>query len=306
MTAPAAAFDLQGHRGARGLLAENTLESFARALDIGVTTLETDLAITRDDHVVLSHDPTLNPDITRDAGGHWLAARGPAIRMLTLQEVKRFDVGRINPASKYASQFPEQGAVDGARIPTLGELFALVATSGLAARFNLEIKCSPEYPDETLDPETFARLVVETVRRAGLQSRVTIQSFDWRAVLAARRLAPEIATSGLTVETAAMNNVAAVEGSPSPWLGGIDPARYGGSVPRSVLAAGCGTWSPYWRSLDAALVAQSHALGLKVVPWTVNSPEDIAAVIGMGVDGLITDYPDRAIKVLANQGRTLR
>ena len=103
---PAAAFDLQGHRGARGLAPENTLAAFARALEIGVTTLETDLAVTKDGVLVLSHDPVLNPDIVRGADGKWLSAPGPAINTLTLAEIKRFDVGRLDPSSKYARAVP--------------------------------------------------------------------------------------------------------------------------------------------------------------------------------------------------------
>ena len=177
------AFDLQGHRGARGLLPENTLLGFARALEIGVTTLETDLAVTRDGILVLSHDPVLNPDIARGPDGAWLAAPGPAIHSLTLAELGRYDVGRIRPDSKYAKTFPAQVPSDGQRIPTLAQLFDLAGASGKSPRFNVETKLSPDKPDETPGAETFARLVVEAIRSAKLEARVTIQSFDWRTLL---------------------------------------------------------------------------------------------------------------------------
>src|SRR3954454_11349904 len=122
---PAQAFDLQGHRGARGLAPENTLEAFATALKIGVTTLELDLAMTRDGALVVSHDSVLNPDHTRAPDGKFLATAGPAIRSLTLDEVKRYDVGRLKPGTAYAANFPEQRAMDGARIPALSEVFEL-------------------------------------------------------------------------------------------------------------------------------------------------------------------------------------
>src|SRR5204863_4328112 len=109
------AFDLQGHRGARGLAPENTLAAFAMALEIGVTTLETDLAVTSDGVLVLSHDPVLNPDIVRGADGRWLSAPGPAINTLTFAELARFDIGRLDPASKYARPFPAHKSVDGER-----------------------------------------------------------------------------------------------------------------------------------------------------------------------------------------------
>ena len=302
---PVHAFDLQGHRGARGLAPENTLAAFARALEIGVTTLETDLAVTSDGVLVLSHDPVLNPDIVRGPDGNWLTTPGPAINTLTLAEIKRFDVGRLNPSSKYAHQFPAQKPMDGERIPTFAELIGLADKSGKTPRFNIETKSSPDKPAESPDPESFARQVVETVRAAGLTRRATIQSFDWRTLLAAKKLAPEIETVCLTYQKMLQDKVDGGSRRPSPWLAGLDPADNGGSVPRLAAAAGCGTWSPYFRELGAATVAEAHALGLKVVPWTVNDKDDLARAIDMKVDGLISDYPDRARQVMAEKGLPL-
>jgi glycerophosphoryl diester phosphodiesterase len=302
---PVAAFDLQGHRGARGLVAENTLAGFAEALQIGVTTLESDLGVTKDGVLVHAHDRVLNPDIVRGPDGSWLSAPTAAINALTLAELKRFDVGRLNPSSKYAQQFSGQRAVDGERIPTFAEVADLVAKSGKPVRFNLETKLSPDKPDETVDADTFARLVVEAVRAAGLALRVTIQSFDWRTLLAAKKLAPEIETVCLTYKTTLEDRVEAGSRRPSAWLAGLDPRDFGGSIPRLVAATGCGTWSPYFRELDAAAVAEAHAAGLKVVPWTINDSADMARIIDMKVDGLITDYPDRARKVMADKGLSL-
>ena len=275
-----------------GLAPENTLAGFARALEIGVTTLETDLAVTKDGVIVLSHDPVFNPDVVRGADGAWLAPPIPPINSLTLAELKRYDVGRIKPGSKYAQQFPEQQPVDGARVPTLAELFDLAKSSGKTPRFNIETKLSPDKPDEAPAPETFARLVVEAVRAAGLSSRTTIQSFDWRTLIAARKLAPEIETVCLTAASTLKDKTVDGERRPSPWLAGL---RSGGlcglQYRRLVKAAGCGTWSPRFVELTADLVADAHALGLKVVPWTINTPADMARIIDMKVDGLITDYP---------------
>jgi glycerophosphoryl diester phosphodiesterase len=300
---PALAFDLQGHRGARGLMPENTLPAFEKALAIGVTTLETDLAVTRDGVIVVTHDPRLNPDLVRDASGVFVRGPGPSIRSLSFGEVQTFDVGRLNPAGKYASQWPEQTPVDGSRMPRLADVFALAARTAPTVRFNIETKLSPLKPDETVDPEMFAALVVAEVRAAGVASRVTVQSFDWRTVLAVKRQAPDIVTACLTIDTPTTSTLRpTVEGKPSPWLAGLDPADEGGSVPKLVARAGCATWSPFWRNLDGAVVKAAQSLGLKVVPWTVNQPADMAAVIALGVDGLITDYPDRAHKTLAAAG----
>src|SRR5437763_12408148 len=171
---PAMAFDLEGHRGTRGLAPENTLTAFRKALEIGVTTLETDLAVTKDDVIVISHDPFLNPDMVRDPEGRWLTAKGPAIRTLTLAELRRYDIGRVNPSSAYAKQFPEQHPSDGERFPTLAEVFALGKASAKPVRFNVETKITPTSGAETPDPAAFAKLVVDAVRAAAVSERVTV------------------------------------------------------------------------------------------------------------------------------------
>ena len=296
------AFDLQGHRGARGLRPENTLGAFSFALAAGVTTLETDLAVSKDGTLVISHDPRLNPDIVRTADGRWLAERGPPIHSLTLAELKRYDIGRLNPGSPYARQFPEQRPEDGERFPTLAEVFALVKSQNHPARLNIETKITPDNAGETVDADTFATLTVEAIRNAGFARDATIQSFDWRTLVAAKKLAPEIETVCLTIETRGDDTVRRDASTPSPWLGGFDIRAYEGSLPRAVKAAGCSTWSPFWGNVTAANITESHALGLKVLPWTVNEPRDMTRLIDMNVDGLITDYPDRARRVMAEKG----
>jgi glycerophosphoryl diester phosphodiesterase len=179
----AMSFDLQAHRGGRGLAPENTLTSFSNALDIGVNTLELDVGITKDGVMVISHDRYLNADITRDAQGVFLAGRGPTIASLTFAELQRYDVGRQNPASNYAKSFPQQKGTDGERVPTLASLFALAAKRGATdVRFNIETKISPSAAAETLAPEPFVRALIAEIRSAGLTRRATIQSFDWRTL----------------------------------------------------------------------------------------------------------------------------
>jgi glycerophosphoryl diester phosphodiesterase len=301
----ATAFDLQGHRGARGLAPENTMAAFQRALDIGVTTLELDLALTRDGVLVVAHDPYVNPDLARDGDGRWLTTRGPLIRSLSQEELGRYDIGRVNPASAYARQFPEQKPADGERYPTFAQVLSLARADRKAVRLNVETKLNPDRADETADPTTFAIAVVDAVRGADLTSRTTVQSFDWRTLQAVQRLAPAIATVCLTIRTDSNDNVGDRDGMPSRWTGGLSLAAHGGSVPRLVKAAGCMGWSPFWRNVDAAGIAEAKALGLTVVPWTVNDVADMGRLIELGVDGLITDYPDRLRRVLAEHRRPL-
>jgi glycerophosphoryl diester phosphodiesterase len=292
-------FDLQGHRGARGLAPENTLAAFRKALEIGVTTLETDLGVTRDDVVVVSHEPALYPPIVR-VDGAWLEAPGPPLRTLAFADLARYDIGRTDPASAYGKNWPEQRAVDGERFPTLDEVLALAKSAGVRA--NVETKVTPTSGDAVADPDTFARLVVERIVAAGMEQRVTVQSFDWRTLVAVRRLHPTIRTVCLTNEGGSFDTLATRDGVPSPWLAGLRLADHGGSVPALAKAAGCATWSPNHAALTRERLAEAKSRGLAVVPWTVNQPGDMARLVDWGVDGLITDYPDRARKVLADKG----
>lgn len=292
-------FDLQGHRGARGLAPENTLLAFERALAIGVSTLELDCAVTKDGVVVISHDPELNPDITRDDNGGWLAATGPAIAQLTLAELHRYDVGRIKPGSRYEQRFPRQLGADGIRIPRLAELFELVKRSGNdSIRFNIETKISPEAPSQTLEPEAFARAIIAEITRAGLSKRAVIQSFDWRTLKVVQAESPEIATVYLTAQETWLDTIQANRESGSPWTAGITLAQ-AGSVPKMVKLAGGRIWSPYFGGLTRAQLDEAHTLGLAVIVWTVNERTDIERMIELGVDGLISDYPDMARSVMA-------
>jgi glycerophosphoryl diester phosphodiesterase len=292
--APCLAFDLQGHRGARGLMPENTLQGFAAALSIGVTTLELDLGMTKDGVVVVSHDNLLNPDHTRGPDSQFLKSKGPAIRSLTLAELRRYDVGRLKPGTRYAASLPEQRAVDGATIPTLAEVFDLVRRAKADhIRFNIETKITPESGAEVADPEAFAAAVVRDVRDAGMAARVSVQSFDWRALAAVKRIAPEIELSCITVERQWRDNLQRGGRGASPWTAGLDIDDFESSAPRLVKAAGCAIWSPMFQDLSPVELAEAKAIGLKVVPWTVNERSQMERLIRAGVDGIISDYPDR-------------
>jgi len=305
MAGAAAALDLQGHRGARGLLPENTLAAFAQALSIGVTTLELDAAITRDGVVVVSHDATLNPDITRGTDGQWLSHDDIAIHALTFTELQQYDVGRIRPLSAYARRFSGQQPVDGARMPKLAEVFALATRAGnTQVRFNIETKISPGHPQRTLPPEAFAHALIALVREMRLGPRVTIQSFDWRTLQVVQRDAPEIATAYLTAQQTWQDNIRSRDKS-SPWTAGLHVRDYGGSLPRLVKAAGGAIWSPYFGEVTRETVLEAQQLGLKVVVWTVNEPRDIEQMIDLGVDGIISDYPDRLRRIAGGRGLTL-
>ena len=300
------AFDLQGHRGARGLVPENTLAAFKAALSIGVTTLELDVGLSKDGVLVVYHDRWLNPAFTRDGEGGFLSGRGPLVRNLTVEELKRYDVGRLNPALPYAKTFPEQRPADGERIPTLAEVFDLVSRSGAdKVRFNIETKLSPNAPEDTAAPDAFAQALAAAIREAGLALRATVQSFDWRTLKAMQRIAPEIERVCLTTESANFDTIQRGKPGASPWTAGLDVDDYGGSTPRLVEIAGCQVWSPAFRDLKPESLAEARALKLKVMPWTVNERADMERLLAMDVDGIITDYPNRLRALMAERGMAL-
>ena len=299
------ALEILGHRGARGLAPENSLPGFARALAIGVSGFELDCAITRDGAVVVHHDALLNPDTARGSDGQWLKESGPAIWSLTFDALQRYDIGRIDPRSEYASRFPVQEPADGTRVPRLSDLFDLTRRAGNeSARFCLELKCSPLKPGQTTGPEDFARRVIAVVRASGMEQRSAILSFDWRTLAAARKEAPEIPTVHLTAQQPWMNNVLAGETS-SPWTAPLHLSRFAGSIPAMIEAAGGAAWAPYYEEIGPAQLADARSRGLKVPVWTVNEPAAMRRTIELGVDGIISDYPDRLRQVAGDMGVTL-
>ena len=212
----------------------------------------------------------------------------------------RFDVGRIDPSTPYARTFATQQPVDGTPMPTLAAVFERVKALGAAGvHFNIETKLSPLKPDETPSPEHIVRVLLKVVRDAGMLQRVTIQSFDWRTLREVQAAEPSVRTAYLSIQTANNDNI-----RDGRWTAGIGLATHG-SVPAMVKAAGGAVWSPNAGALSEPLLRQAQSLGLRVIPWTVNQVADMERLIGWGVDGLITDYPDRLREVMARRGLPL-
>ena len=303
MTAPPrrlTPFDIEAHRGGRALRPENTLPAFANALSMGVDTLELDMGVTRDGIVVVAHERGLNPDITRAGDGHYIDAAIPFVK-LTLAELKQYDVGQIRPGSAYAARFPDQRAIPSTRVPALAEVFALVRRSGdRHVRLNIETKIDPAQPEESLDPRGFVTAVLTLLRQEQFSDRVLIQSFDWRTLLLVQQQAPEVPTVYLTQQSGPDATIHVNE--PSRWTAGFDPRDHGGTVPRAIQAAGGRIWSPYYGDVDARSLEEAHQLGLPVIVWTVNRPDDMARLIDMGVDGIISDWPDLLRAEAAKKG----
>ena len=316
--APAAAhprhdFDLQAHRGGLGLVVESTLASFANGLETGVTTLELDVQITADQQAVVTHDRKISGAKCLDtapatAGDPQYPYVGKYIKDLTLAQVKTLDCG-----TKTLPDFPGQRADPGATMPTLREVFALVHEyRANKVMLNVETKVEAGAPEQTAPREQFVRITAEEIRRAGLLRQVTIQSFDWGSLMLMRRTEPALPLVALT------NYDFLQTGKPgaSPWLGGIDIDDFGGDPIAAIASFGATTFSPvhgfpqngkvtdpdYRPYVTAAMVAHAHEYGIKVVPWTIDDPATMRKLIDDGVDGIITDYPDRLRDVMAEYG----
>jgi glycerophosphoryl diester phosphodiesterase len=277
---------VQGHRGARGLFPENTLEGFQAAWALGIRAFELDVGMTADDVVVVSHDPALNPDITRGPDGAWLRGRGPLLRSLTMAGLAEYDVGRVRPWTAYAARFRVQRPIDGARVPALAAVLAALPE----AWFTIELKTDPCRPDWTVPAEVLADATMAVVDAAGAAGRVMLESFDWRGPRHVRRQRPEVPLAWLTrAETVRDARL---------WWGGASPEDFGGSVPKAVAAEGGQVWAPEHPGLTEVEVAEARAVGLGVLPWTVNRAADMRWLIGWGVDGVITDRPDVAFRAI--------
>lgn len=291
-----------GHRGAAGLAPENTLAAFAAALDMGVDAVELDVHLTRDGILVVYHDFTLKPETTRTPDGEWLDMwTGLAIRDLSLAELKTYDVGRLDPDSFYADRYPDQMPVDGETIPTLREVVALMQVRGFPAELWIEIKTSPMEPQVSSRPEDVAKAVVNLLRQEDITGAVKILSFDWRALIRVQQLAPDMPTVFLTNTSARMDTIQMGEHGPSPWTAGLDIDRHAGSIPALVAAAGGRYWAPRHNQISPEDVAAAHRLGIKVFIWTPDKKTDLRRGLRQGVDGIITNRPDRLITMLGNR-----
>jgi glycerophosphoryl diester phosphodiesterase len=293
--------DIIGHRGAAGLAPENTLTAFARGCEEGVDAVELDVLLTADRNIVVHHDYFLKPEITRTPDGKWLKRAGPMIRELTLEKLKAFDVGRLKPGTRYSRRYPAQQPADGERIPTLDDVIELAKEKcDSATQLWIEIKTNPEKPDLTPAPETVAAAVIQLLRAQNITGRTRILSFDWRVLVHIQKIEPEIPAVYLSLEGRNLNNIQAGRPGASPWMAGLDIEDFGGSIPRAVKAAGGRCWAPYYKHLTYDLLEEAHNLGIQVFVWTPDRRSDMARLIEMGVDGIITNRPD-ILNTIANE-----
>lgn len=278
---------------------ENSLEGFDFALTIGVELLEFDVVLTRDSEPVITHNHRLHSASFRDTDGFFLRGEEPKVSSLKLEDVARFDIGRLNGHSIYGQRFPDQAQMDGIRVPRLDDLLNLVTQpQNHRAHLLLEIKSDP---DMAQDPDYRHRLVAEVVRRvraAGVENRTLLHSFDWNLLAECQRQAPDIPASYLSQMPE--NKADAGEDSALD----VTPLFEHGvqSIPTKVKEAGGQLWCPYYADITPESLATARALGLVVLVWTVNDLVDIDRMIDLHVDAICTDYPGRVQRRLADRG----
>ncbi|OSC40635.1 glycerophosphodiester phosphodiesterase [Mycobacterium decipiens] len=289
-------FDLQAHRGGRGEATEESLRAFAKALELGVSTLEFDIVITKDGQPMVWHDPTIQSEKCTDTGPAFVGDPqypyvGKLVHDLTLVQIRTLDCG------KQLSEFPRAEVVRSNKIATLPEVFALTDSYRADVRYNIETKVEADRPGTSAEPQEFVDVILAAVRSAGKLDRVEIQSFDWRTLPMVHRDEPSIPLAALWDEKTWVPD--------SPWLGGINAAVVGDPVIGAMMV-GATILSPRYGLVDgSAFVDRAHALGRKVIPWTVNDPDAMRQQIDAGVDGIITDYPTSLRGVLAELGMPL-
>lgn len=267
------AFDIQGHRGCRGLYPENSIPAFKNAIELGVTTLELDVVITKDKQVVVSHEPYVNSLICLDFDNEEIPdSMGRRINLykLNFDELKQYDCG-----SKTHPYFPNQKKL-AVHKPLLSEVFDLADSLNSNVRFNIEIKARPEYDNEyTPEPKEFVSLVLKTIKSSEMLQRSTLQSFDLRVLEEIRIQNEDIPIAILVDEDESIDNK-------------LSQLSYKPEI-----------LSPYYKLLNETIVKENKLDGYRVIPWTVNDMSDLEMVLKWKVDGIITDYPDRLLKIIS-------
>jgi glycerophosphoryl diester phosphodiesterase len=309
------------HRGGAGLWPENTLDAFTNAMDMGADGIEIDVHLSRDGVPVVHHDESLKPSIARGLNGEWLVRPTPLLKDLSYAEMRRFDIGRLRPGSRYGARYPDQTAMDGAFIPRLEDVLNGVR-SHAKPDFHIYVELKTDLLDltQSADPKTLAETVAKLIRQAGLGHRVTFVSFDWRALAHARALAPEIGNAFTTLPFYSIDpdDASAAKDAPgsedeairkaskngADWYGGHDWRDQQGpdfatKMLKAMKAGGAGGWFAWAGDVTAETVATARELGLTVSCWTVDEPAEMRRLSALGVDAILTDRPDRLKAVLA-------
>ena len=284
---------IYGHRGARGDLPENTLESFKYLFKNNINAYETDILISKDLIPVITHDFRLDPSFTKDNEGNWITDENMIIFDLSYEELLKFDVGSLNKLSRYGRRFVNQKTLENQKIPKLSELLELSSKNKSEnLLINLEIKSTPDEENLTPGPEEMVKLVMREVNKSNLQNKIIISSFDWRTLTEIKNFYPEISRAYLSFQQQAGIKIKNTIYNRSPWMSYL-PFFEKYELPKIIKSQGGKAWHPYHKDITKKLVDISHQEDLPVNVWTVNEEYDMLKMIEYGVDGIMTDYPLR-------------
>jgi glycerophosphoryl diester phosphodiesterase len=276
---------IYGHRGARGVLPENTLESFKYLFENNIHAYETDILISKDFIPVITHDFRLDPSYTKDINDNWIEDENIKIIDLTYDQILQFDVGTLNKLSKYGRKFINQKSLQNQKIPKLSELLKLTSDNIVEdLLINLEIKSTPIEKNLTPEPDEMVKIIIDEVSRSNLEDRIIYSSFDWRVLREIKERDSKIPRAYLT--SGARGKIY----DKSPWLD-FTPLHNGVELPELIKALGGSAWHPNYKDVNKEIVQISHDKGLPVNVWTVNRESDMLRMIDYGVDGIMTDYP---------------
>jgi glycerophosphoryl diester phosphodiesterase len=284
---------IYGHRGARGDLPENTLESFKYLFDNAINAYETDILISKDLVPVITHDFRLDPSLTKDKEGNWIKDEDIKIFDLTYDEISKFDVGSLNKLTRYGRRFVNQRSLENQKIPKLSELLELSSKNVLQnLLINLEIKSTPDEKNLTPDPKDLVQIVLNEINNSNLKDKIIISSFDWRILREVKKQSPEIPRAYLTFQQEKGMKIKKTIYSKSPWIDHI-PLTIVYDLPKIIKELGGSAWHPYYKDINKKAVKDAHDNNLPVNVWTVNDEDDMLKMIEYGVDGIMTDYPLR-------------
>ena len=284
---------IYGHRGARGDLPENTLESFKYLFKNNINAYETDILISKDLIPVITHDFRLDPSFTKDNEGNWITDENIIIFDLSYDELLKFDVGSLNKLSRYGRRFVNQKTLENQKIPKLSELLELSSKNKSEnLLINLEIKSTPDEENLTPTPEEMVKLVMKEVNKSNLQNKIIISSFDWRTLTEIKNHYPEISRAYLSFQQQTGIKIKNTIYNRSPWMSFL-PFFEKYELPKIIKSQGGKALHPYHKDITKKLVDISHQEDLPVNVWTVNEENDMLKMIEYGVDGIMTDYPLR-------------
>ena len=281
---------IYGHRGARGVLPENTLDSFQYLFDNDINAYETDILISKDSIPVITHDFHLDPSLTQDEEGNWLEDENIKIIDLTYDQISKYEVGSLNKLTKYGRRFLNQKKLENQKIPKVSELLDLTSKNKVSDLvINLEIKSTPVQENLTPSPEEMVKIVLEEVNKSNLTDKIIYSSFDWRVLREIKNYNPEIPRAYLSFEQQGSGSFGNIYDQ-SPWMD-FTPLHNNVDLPKLIKALGGQAWHPFYRNVTEKIVETSHNENLPVNVWTVNEEEDMLRMIDIGVDGIMTDYP---------------